>query len=385
MFSTLQFKALPNEIIFHIFSYLKIVELLKCGQVSKRFRAISIDVWPKKINLGHQKVPVKFLQKLLERECKYLSLSESILEGTLNLPKASKLDSEGKYLSFSARNLPKASKLKYLNLSCVGLKCNQFQNLEKLLESCYSLQKLSLSKCHVSYDLINSICYQNGKSLQVLDLSRCTICPNERLDSHLSLDCMNCKYAIPIWEIVEYCTELKELSLHKTNLTKKSISTLVSGLTSKIEKLDLFDMSYLKDEHVKTLVTRCNKIIELNVGGTTSMTKQSLKFIIENLSLTLVKLTFKFTIDRIDLSDLFQLKTMTKLKLLYYDNKEALKIIDQERMKKMMPNLRINSGSGNTRIAGPCQSEYNYHNLAEKDEQGLWEINAEREELFTHN
>ena len=385
MFSTLQFKDLPNEIIFHVFSYLKIVELLKCGQVSKRFRAISIDVWPKKINLCHSKVPVKFLQKLLERECKYLSLSESILDGTLNLPKASKLDSGGKYLSFSARNLPKASKLKYLNLSGVGLKCNQFKNLEKLLESCYSLQKLSLRKCHVSYDLINSICYQNGKSLQVLDLSRCTICPNERLDSHLGLDCMNCKYAIPIWEIVEYCTELKELSLHKTNLTKKSISVLVSGLTSKIEKLDLNDMLYLKDEHVKTLVTRCNKIIELNVGGTTSMTKQSLKFIIENLKLSLVKLTFKFTIDRFDLSDLFQLKTMTKLKLLYYDNKEAQKIIDQIRVKKIMPNLRINSGSGTTRIAGPCQSEYNYHNSAEKDEQGLWEINAEREELFTRN
>ena len=197
MFSTLQFKDLPNEIIFHVFSYLKIVELLKCGQVSKRFRAISIEVWPEKINLCHQKVPVKFLQKLLERECKYLSLSESILDGTLNLPKASKLDSGGKYLSFSARNLPKASKLEYLNLSGVGLKCNQFKNLEKLLESCHSLQKLSLSKCHVSYDLINSICYQNGKSLQVLDLSRCTICPNERLDSHLGLDCMNCKYAIP--------------------------------------------------------------------------------------------------------------------------------------------------------------------------------------------
>ena len=206
------------------------------------------------------------------------------------------------------------------------------------------------------------------------------------LVGHLGLQSMSYRVGTPcIWEIMEYCTELKEFSLHKTNLTKKSISVLVSGLTSKIEKLDLFDMSYLKDEHVKTLVTRCNKIIELNVGGTTSMTKQSLKFIIENLTLTLVKLTFKFTIDQFDLSDLFQLKTMAKLKLLYYDNKEAWKIIDQKRMKKMMPNLQINSGSGNTRIAGPCQLEYNYHNSAEKDEQGLWEINAEREELFTHN
>ena len=392
MFSTLQFKALPNEIIFHIFSYLKIVELLKCGQVSKRFRAISIDVWPKKINLGHQKVPVKFLQKLLERECKYLSLSESILEGTLNLPKASKLDSEGKYLSFSARNLPKASKLKYLNLSCVGLKCNQFQNLEKLLESCYSLQKLSLSKCHVSYDLINSICYQNGKSLQVLDLSRCTICPNERLDSHLSLDCMNCKYAIPIWEIVEYCTELKELSLRRTPLHVESIDILVFNLTPKIEKLDLFNMAYLMDEHVKVLVKRCSKITELNVGGSTLITKKSLNFISEHLESTLVKLDFIITEFLFDVSDLLVVKNMKKLKFFRFPlyspdrtNRSILKHYEEDKkiMEKLLPNIWVDCAYfEKTRIAGPSQTEYIYNNgLPEINPfQGIWEIKAEREE-----
>ena len=34
VFSTLQLKALPNEIIFNVFSFLKIEDLLKCGQVS---------------------------------------------------------------------------------------------------------------------------------------------------------------------------------------------------------------------------------------------------------------------------------------------------------------------------------------------------------------
>jgi hypothetical protein len=42
-FSTLQFDALPNEVIFHVFNYLRIVDLIKCGQVSKRFRAIIND------------------------------------------------------------------------------------------------------------------------------------------------------------------------------------------------------------------------------------------------------------------------------------------------------------------------------------------------------
>ena len=394
------FSALPNEIILHVFSYLKIVDILRCGQVSKRFRAMSKKLWPEKINLCYKKVPVGFIQKLLYSECKYLSLSESILEGTLDLPKASKMDRAHNYLRLSlkmptdsrgkllpqsilegALNMKKPSKLKYLNLSRVEVNCNQLQNSEELLESCNSLQKLSLSKCHLSYKLIYSISFQNGKTLKVLDLSRCTLCTKRN-------NCMvpmTCKNTISIWQIVKNCTELEELSLHRTNLTEKSIVTLVSNLTSKIEKLDLFDMYYLKDHHVKTLVKRCNKITELNLGGETSLTKQSLSFIIEHLKSTLVKLNFKFTNVRFDLSDLYQLKTMKKLKLLYYDNKEARKIINHRRMKKMMPNLRINSGSGNSRIAGPSQPEYNHRNWVIKTEgkqQGFWEIKAKREKLF---
>ena len=129
-----RFEALPNEIILHVFSYLKIMDLLNCGQISKRFKALSSDeqyIWPKKLNLCYKKVPVGFLQKLLSSGCKYLSLSEAYSEGTLNMPRA--------------------SRLQYLNLSGfgLGLKCNK-ENSEKLLDSCYSLQKLSMSKFHLS-------------------------------------------------------------------------------------------------------------------------------------------------------------------------------------------------------------------------------------------
>ena len=54
----MQFEALPNEVILHVFSYLKMMELIKCGHVSKRFRAISNDdnLWPKSLNLLRRKV-----------------------------------------------------------------------------------------------------------------------------------------------------------------------------------------------------------------------------------------------------------------------------------------------------------------------------------------
>ena len=126
--STLLFEALPNEVICHVFSYLKIADLLKCGQVSKRLGAISFDSMPKKLNLEESKVPVGFLQKLLDSGCKYLSLSYATSVGTMNLPKISRLE--------------------YLDLSGFGHK-NQ-DNSEKMLESCYSLQKLSLSSFQLS-------------------------------------------------------------------------------------------------------------------------------------------------------------------------------------------------------------------------------------------
>ena len=36
-----KFDALPKEIILHVFEYLKVVDIIKCGQVSKRLRIIS--------------------------------------------------------------------------------------------------------------------------------------------------------------------------------------------------------------------------------------------------------------------------------------------------------------------------------------------------------
>ena len=99
VFSTVQLETLPNEVILHVFSYLKIVCLLKCGQVSQRFRAISNDkyVWPKTFNLSCKKVPVGFFQKLLDSGSKYLKLSEAFLEGNLSLSKPTQL----KYLNLS--------------------------------------------------------------------------------------------------------------------------------------------------------------------------------------------------------------------------------------------------------------------------------------------
>jgi hypothetical protein len=340
LFPTLQFEALPNEVILHVLSYLKTVDLSICGQVSKRFRAISNDenLWPKKFNLCHKKVPVEFLRKLLDRGCKYLSLSGASLDGTLNLPKA--------------------SRIKYLNLS--GFRNRE--NSEKLLGSTYSLEKLSLSHLHLSSKLISSVSLQNGKTLMVLDLSHCSLCTDEAS-----------WYCTPkVQQIVENCTELMELNLHLTKLCEKSVDILCFSLTSKIKKLNLFGIDFLKDNHVKKLVTRCNKITELNLGGpTTLITKKSVNFITEHLQSTLVMLDLGSSNIRFDSSDILRMKRMEKLTYLCYDHYSKW-------LTKQLPNnLWIHSSEPeNKTIASPCHPKLHQH-------QGFWEIKAERVELFS--
>ena len=357
--SNKRFNALPNEIIHHVFSYLKIVDLLECGQVSKRFRTIICDdqfLWPKKINLCRTKVPVGLIQNLLNSGCEYLSLNEAVLDGALNLPNV--------------------SSLKYLNLAAIK---SDRQNSEEILESCYSLQKLSLSEFYLSSKLIRLTSLQNGKTLRVLDLSNCTF---NRYNVHYQDHEFNC-----IQKIVENCTELKELSLYMTRLCEKSIEFLVFYLTPNIEKLDLYGQSDLKDRHVFTLVTRCNKLTELNLGGWTWITKQALNFIIENLQETLVKLNFEYTNVDLGTSDLLKMNSMIKLRVLSYDNydmygKDWNDYVDFELLKEQLPSLRIISevsksgkNPSRKRIAIPCHQEYEHRRF--------WEIDAEQEELFS--
>ena len=354
VFSTVKLETLPNEIILHVFNYLTILDLLKCGQVSKRFCAMSnVEyLWPKKFNLFYKKVPVGFLQKLLDHGCKYLSLSEAFVEGTLSLQKA--------------------CRLKYLNLNGFERYSNR-ENSEKMLEASYSLEKLSLSQIHISSKLISNISLQNGTTLKVLDLSRCTFCIYENNCTYRGWACLkdsNCTSDLPIKQIVDNCTELKELNLSATELCEKSIEFLVSNLTSKIEKLSLCWMPLLRDEHIKTLVTRCKKMTELNLGGGTSLTRHSLNFVIEHLQSTLVKLDFHFNKVLLDSNDFLKLKSMKKLKLLRYNKQKDP--VNMQILKKMLPNLQVDFHNDNMIIASP-------NGLMGYDHR-FWEINAEAEE-----
>ena len=228
---------LPDEVILKVIKYLDINKLVKFGEVSKRMRAISSDqsLW-QKINLGQNRpgdhwyprsnsiidVPTNFVKMVIENGCQYLSLLYM------------KLGTPGEPISMTSDEvfcLDRASCLKYLDLTFCEAHILIF---EEILASCRSLQKLSMASTLdiqlITSKMIDSICYQNGRTLQTLDLSFC---------SGLNLE--------SIQKITQNCVGLKNVDLFATGLSIDSINFLVNNLTPEVEKLALGGLPNLKN------------------------------------------------------------------------------------------------------------------------------------------
>ena len=238
---------------------------------------------------------------ILDNGCKYLNLCGTTLNGTLKLKKPSQL----RYLDLSGRRI-------------------SVENKEEILSSCHSLEKLSLGYSELNRNYINSICHQNGQSLKVLDLQ-------------------GCKGLSPefIQDIVKFCTELIEFNFDLSNAPNtESFNFVVNNITAKIEKIRI-GYHFLEDKHVKTLVTRCNKISTLSLGSE-NFTNDMLTSIIENLNGTLEELfinRFRLTSEFLFQDNCFKLIKLKKLKHLYHDYRWLPAHV--EAYKLHMPNLNF--------------------------------------------
>ena len=320
------FQDSPDEVILKVVTYLDVNELVKFGEVSKRMRAISNDksLW-QKMNLSRNEqswcdefdVPTNFVKKVIENGCQYLSLHYMKVETPCMI---------------SARRLRlgrASSSLRYLDLKYCDAGVLIF---EEILSSCHLLQKLSMASIHpcqekyITSEMVESICYQNGRTLQTLDLS---FCGGLYLDS--------------IQKITINCVGLKNLDLFATGLSKESITLLVNNLTRGVEKLALGDLSNLKDKHVKALVARCNKLSVLNLERT-AISNGSLTYIIKNLQHTLEKLNVRYCHGityTILLHNITELKSMPKLRVLNYGRMGNFPNHEKESLKRLMPMVKF--------------------------------------------
>ena len=273
-------------------------------------------------------------------------------------------------------NLPERlsceSKLKYLDFGIsLPIKIDQYgtndkktdkQVVEELTSSCHFLQKLSLAgQGYLNFYVIRNIC-KNGKTLQALDLSRC--------------------YGLSdgaFRDIVKNCDHLVELNLdftgekdggNSTYISSESVSFLSENLTPKIMKLSLLDQNNVGDEHVKTLLMRCNRITEFNICSF-KITYIVATYVAQNLSNSLVKLGIELPMStsRISRAMLNELKSMSKLKHVcippwnYY-----------EELKVLYP--FIDFSEQRFQIAMP------YSNNEQETKFKLWDIYAKQSDLF---
>jgi F-box and leucine-rich repeat protein 1 (S-phase kinase-associated protein 2) len=123
------FLDLPDELILKVLSYTETLDILRCGGVSKRIRTISTDnSLFQSLNLSGKIVKADFLETVLNKDCKSLNLSNSFIQGNLTLTQISQL-----------------RKLDSSNCQEIS-----YDVLEELLESCHSLQILSLNGLQLS-------------------------------------------------------------------------------------------------------------------------------------------------------------------------------------------------------------------------------------------
>ena len=340
-----ELEELPTETILNIFSFLDIRGLLKCGHVSSRIRAISNDesLWLK-LNLSGGNVPYELVEKAAKNGCKYLCLANTYLYGGEN----SKLPLNLKYLE---------SCLMGSEIAC-----------KRLLQNCRSLEKLGIDNFSypnitiISEDAIENI-GKNGQTLKVLNLG--------------CVDVDNPTKAIQ--KLFNSCVELNELSVEF--VYPRSHTAMVNNLTRNIQKVHLG--CDLKDEHVKLLVERCNKITELQLSFN-SITKDSVDSIATHLNSSLEKLDVSHT--KIDSTALLQLRSVGTLKVLIclnFEDDNADKDEDIEELKilrKNMPQVSINEEKFYiaTSYKGPR------HRRSYILKKGFWEIKAKAQKLFNN-
>ena len=247
-------------------------------------------------------------------------------------------------------------KLKYLEMS--GLSGYLPGTLEVLpdipkvlLENCHSLEKLAMEHLLLDSEDIEHIC-QNFRTLKVLNLAGVNFWSNY----------------YPSLKLFKQCVELKELNLSNWcgNVTPKDMTAILSNLNPKILKLDLSCNCFLGDHHLKTLVERCNKITELNLGST-SITKYSVDSIVTQLK-SLEKLDVSHT--KIDSTALLQLGSVETLKFLRLTKSDQI----IKNLRKKLPHLSINTKYLSD-IATSTSNTVQYEN-------GFWEIKARSQKLF---
>jgi len=178
------------------------------------------------------------------------------------------------------------------------------------------------------------------------------------------------------------CAHLTELNIKGTPFKNGTIQAIVENLTPTILKVSLADQGNLKDEHVKKLVKRCNKITHLDLIFS-GITNDSLQSIVQHLNTSLEELDVFRT--KIDFGALLQLKSVATLKTLA----DRLNAENIKNLKLQLPHVRITEDFLNIAHSNKIVL-LNFGKIwknkivnGSRDDDWIWEIRAKRQDLFS--
>ena len=368
---------IPDEIILKVLGYLEIKDQLSVGHASKRLRAVSQDetLW-KRISISwNDGIPAEFLDMVLQNGCRYLDLRFATLDGDLSPETKLKL----KYLAIRSeiQNERFDDFRDFIDFRDSGDSEDPEDFKDRLLKSCNSLQKLQIND--IDKHLVNSICYQHGKTLQALDISfRYYIKPE--FFQLIARNCVELKeLAFEYYSVEPVDEELEEL--YRPILCFEFIGYVVENLTTKIEKLCI-SRAAIDDEQVKTLVSRCKKLKVLDISypyGThncdMTITDNTLTHIIEHLKPTLEELNVKGC-EYLSYDKLVQLRSMPCLRKVncnMWNNR-----IDVQELLKEMPHVEFSKEYGYNNICNFCEFRQ-----WTTDRKRIWELSPKSVELFS--
>ena len=300
-FYSFHLQDLPDEIILRILKLLNKKDLSQVAKASKRTLAIAKDfsLW-QRVSFWRKKVTTSFLQEVINRGCKFLSLHDAELKGSLNFDSHSEL----------------------ITLDISDCKANEGV-LEELVGSCHSLEKFATMNLVAGSLMLRNICEQNGRTLKALNMGQCRGLP---------LNSINL--------ITNNCTGLTSLNLRNVQITANGVNDLVEFLSPNIVSLSFGFRDVVKDIHIDTLLKRCKKIRHLGLKSFV-ISNLAITHIVDHAKETLVSLFLE--VRHIYCSKLLDLRQMRKLKNLFcgglkYNGGRYEEI---QRLHNFLPNVRI--------------------------------------------
>ena len=280
--SDLRLEDLPDEMIVKVLSYVNISDLMRCGNVSKRFGKIreTESLW-KIVDLRRCKaVKPDFIKFLLDKGCERLNLlGATIAKGSL------KLDGPSKLRCLSLRNDPA---------------------LKEILNSCHILQKLSLEE--LDFDFVKQLILRNSKTLQTINMVLF-----DPLKDDSKVDFFGCCLKL---------TEFKITGITNYNFRSDQLDLMIDSLPPNLLKVEFSHFEELSDLHIEKLVRKCDKITAISLFYT-CVTNQSVTTIVRYLKNSLEVLDLQGC-QFVSLDTIFEaVRNLTQLKILFYECEES--------------------------------------------------------------